>query len=133
MKRNLIYTILAATILVVVYSFTITKPYHKHVAKAKPKKCFTCTATVSNIQGTYNSSHSITITWSSTGASSFTYGGNFFCSTGSSFGTTATTSNSATITIPGGSECDYSGINGRIIPFCADGTAGTGQVFSIHH
>ncbi|WP_428328864.1 hypothetical protein [Mucilaginibacter sp.] len=135
MKRNLIITILVGLILVTVYSFTSIKPNHKiHKVKAKAKQEFSCNAVVTGVTGVYNGPYSITITWTYTGTPDhFTYGGNFYCATGSSFGTTSTNSTSATITIPSGTGCAYSGINGRIIPICADGTEGTAKVFSVTH
>ena len=135
MKKNLIYTLLAGLILVVVYSFTAIKPAHKaHKAKAKAKQQFTCNAVVTGVTGVYNGPYSVTITWTYTGTPDhFTYGGNFFCATGSSYGTTSTTAHSATISIPTSVGCEYSGINGRIIPICADGTEGTAKVFSVTH
>lgn len=135
MKRNLIYTLLAGLILVAVYSFASIKPTHKtHKAKTKAKQQFSCNAVITGVTGVYNGPHSITITWTYTGTPDhFTYGGNYYCATGSSYGTTATNSTSATISIPGGAECDYSGINGRVIPICIDGTEGTAKVFSVTH
>ncbi|MDB5090664.1 MAG: hypothetical protein JWR09_4658 [Mucilaginibacter sp.] len=141
MKKNLIYTLLAGLILVVVYSFTAIKPAHKvHKAKAKAKQQFTCNAVVTSVTGVYNGPYSITITWTYTGTPDhFTYGGNYFCPSGSggSFGTTSTGSTSATISIPFSTLCTnnnaYGGINGRVIPICADGTEGTAKVFSVSH
>ena len=140
MKRNLMFALLAGIILVAVYSFAIVKPNHKThppKAKVKPAKTFTCNTSVGTVTGVYNSPWSVTITWTHTGAvDHYTYGGNFFCpSGGPGYGTTTTTSSSATITIPYSSDCPngYSGLNGRIIPYCNDGTPGTDKVFSITH
>lgn len=129
MKRNLIFTLLAGLILVAVYSFAAIKPNHKkHAAKAK--QLFTCNAVITSVTGVYTTPTSITLTWTYTGSPSyFTYGGNYFCDTGSHYGTTTTFTNSAVITVP----TAYCGINGRIIPLCADGTEGTSKVFSVSH
>ena len=133
MKRNLIYVLLTGIVLVAVYSFSSIKPNHKST-KVKPKQKFSCGTVITGVKGVYNNAFSVTITWTYTGGAPdhFTYGGNFFCESGNPhYGTTSTNSTSATISLPG--PCPYSGLNGRIIPICADGTEGTAKVFSITH
>jgi len=127
---------------VAVYSFVPVKPTHKkHAAKAKTAKPFTCSSVVTGVTGTYNSPWSVTLSWTidPLGAvpDHYTYGGAFFCPSGNQgiFGTSTTYSTSVTLSIPFYAGCPngYSGINGRIIPICADGTEGTGKLFSITH
>lgn len=135
MKRKLILPAIACLFLIAFYSFSLIKPGHnKPLKKDKAVKQFSCSAVVTSVTGVYNGPYSITITWTYTGSPSyFTYGGNFYCATGVSWGTGTTSSTSTTITIPSNAGCEYSGINGRIIPYCADGTAGTAKVFSVTH
>jgi len=142
MKKNLILTLIAGIILVTVYSFVPVKPSHKkHAVKAKTAKPFTCGSAVKTVTGIYNGPWSITLSWTYDNTlpapDHYTYGGNFFCPSNfpGHFGTTSTGSTSVTLSIPFSTDCPngYSGVNGRIIPICADGTEGTGKLFSITH
>ncbi|MES2109262.1 MAG: hypothetical protein V4577_10960 [Bacteroidota bacterium] len=137
MKKNLIYTLLAAIILVV-YSFTV-KSYHKHIVKPVAKNAFSCNAVITSVTGVYTGPYTIQLTWTYTGSPTwFNYGGNYFCYSGSAASYSGnTTTATATVTIPYSAGCPgggaYTGINGRITPYCADGTAGTDKVFAVTH
>jgi hypothetical protein len=132
MKKNLIYTLLAAIVLVVVYSFTVKSYHKKSIAKVATKQQFSCGTVIQSVTGVYNGPYSVTISWTYTGGAPdhFTYGGNYFCTSGNPhYGTSSTTSTSVTLSLVG--QCAYTGLNGRIIPICADGTEGTAKVYSI--
>jgi len=130
MKRKLIYGLVLSLVLVIVYSFTLTRPGAKAATvKDNPKQQFACGTVVQSITSkTYNyAANTVTVVFAITGGAASTYncGGNYFCATGSSFTVNSTTT---TVTFPlGPGGC---GGNSRITPICADGTQGTPLVFS---
>ncbi|MBK0380741.1 hypothetical protein [Mucilaginibacter segetis] len=129
MKRKVIYSLIAGLVLAVVYSFTVLKPVNKKVVvKTNSIQQYACSTVISNINKSYNyGNNTVTITFSISGdIPSYTNcGGNYYCSTGTSFSVNTT---SLTVTIPlGPGGC---GGNGRLTPVCSGGMSGNGVVFS---
>jgi hypothetical protein len=123
MKKNLIFSIMGCFLLISLLSFTPIKKNHHKPAKAQPAK-FVCTAGVTNLTITSNSSSFgyVTFSWTGTGNVDHYILGGYYQGGGNISGTIS----SYSITIP-----NYSGnlLGGRfaVTAVCSDGTTGTSQ------
>jgi hypothetical protein len=118
MRNKLFYSLVMGLVLACFYSFTVVKPAPvKPAKKAAVTRKFTCNATVTIGSKVYNGDGTVTITWSGTNASYYTYGGYYRCSTTGGFGST-TYSTSVTIPVDCGGTLN-------VTARCYDGSLGT--------